>query len=409
MRYRVSKNDKVLKGEITLEGSKSITNRVLIIKALCEDFFEIKNFSKSDDSETLFELINSHDKVLNAKDGGTTFRFLSAFLTVHEGEVILTGSDRLIDRPIGPLIDALQQLGANIQYLGKVGYPPILINGKAVQQNRVEVDASRSSQFVSALLLIAPILKQGLVIKLKGDIVSASYIQMTLNVMKHFGVHYSWGQNMISISHQPYAARDFRVEADWSAASYYYAMAAMSDEVDLKLYGLHKMSMQGDAVITKIMQEFGVMTTYIENGVHLYKNGNNGTRFMYDFLDCPDIAQTLLACCAGLNMSASISGISNLQIKETNRIQAMSQELAKLNYDFKKENEEWVLNSDSSMPLPNDLAFDTYQDHRMAMALTPLAITYKNVIINDPGVVSKSYPSFWDDIKSLGFQIEELS
>ena len=407
MQYRVTKEDKVLKGVVELEGSKSITNRVLIIKALCEDFFNLKNFSRSDDSNTLFELINSREKVLNAKDGGTTLRFLTAHLAVHEGEVIVTGSDRLIDRPIGPLVEALTTLGADIQYLGKQDFPPILIRGKRLKENKVEVESGISSQFISALLLIAPVLKNGLILKLKGEVVSRPYIQMTLDLMKQFGISSNWSQNIISISHQDYTPRDCKVEGDWSAASYWYLMAAFSDEVDLKIIGLHKISYQGDAVITKIMEEFGVSTTFIDNGIHITKKDVRPKKFNYDFIDCPDLAQTLFTACAGLHIPAVIKGISNLQIKETDRIGAMRDELAKLNVNLEAQDNQWVLNSGPGVP-SSSLSFNTYNDHRMAMALTPLAIPYGSVVINDPGVVSKSYPSFWSDLKNVGFEIEEI-
>jgi len=408
MKYRVRKTDKNLIGEIRLSGSKSLTNRVLIIKALCKGDFKLKNYSTSDDSNTLYSLINSKEKVLNAKDGGTTFRFLAAYLSIHEGELILTGSDRLIDRPIGPLIEALVSIGADIQYLGKTNYPPILITGKNLKGNKVSISSDMSSQFISALLLIAPRLKKGLIIKLMGDVVSRPYIAMTLSVMKHFGISYEWSQNIISIPHQDYTSRDFKVEADWSAASYYYEMAAFSDNVDLKLFGLHKLSAQGDCIIADIMKTFGVSTTFIDGGIHLTKNSKQNESFNYDFTDCPDLAQTLLATCAGLNVPAEITGITNLQVKETNRIKAMQNELKKLDVSFTKDSDNWKLNPASEKPKGNDIVFDTYKDHRMAMCLTSLAIPFGEVIIDDPLTVTKSYPEFWDDIKKIGFEVETL-
>ena len=408
MRYNITKRDRSIKGEIKLEGSKSITNRVLIVKALCDSFFEMRNYSHSEDSENLVRLINSKDKVLHAGDGGTTLRFLTAYLAIHEGEVILTGSERLIDRPIGPLVNALISLGADIQYLGKKNYPPVLIRGRALKGNRVEVESDMSSQFVSALLLIAPVMKQGLVLKIKGELVSRPYIEMTLSVMKHFGIYHEWSQNIIGIAHQDYTPRNFTVEGDWSAASYFYSMAALADEVDLKLYGLNRMSTQGDFMISRMMQAFGISTTFFDKGVHLTKSKVTPRLFQQDFRDCPDLAQTLIACCAGANVPAQISGIDNLTVKETDRIQAMKNEMAKLGLSFTGNGRSWHLDSNAVTQVSDDFSFETYRDHRMAMALTPLAIPYGKVAIQDPLVVNKSYPSFWNDIRKLGFEIEQV-
>lgn len=409
MKYIVSKDNKTLKGTVRLEGSKSITNRVIIIKALCPEFFELNNFSLSEDSETLIELINSTDYKLDCRDGGTTFRFLTAFLAVHEGEVVLTGSDRLQKRPIGPLVDALRSIGGDIEYLGAEGFPPIKIRGKRMTGNRVEIDANVSSQFISALLLVAPILKDGLIIRMKGEVVSRPYIQMTLNVMKHFGIHYEWTQSVISIPHQEYVARKYNVESDWSAAAYYYAMAALADEVDLTLTGLNKLSYQGDSVIQNIMTQFGVTTTFVENGVHLSKTEKELPKSLdYDFIDCPDLAQTMLTVCSGLGVPMKLRGINSLQIKETNRVDAMQRELEKIGLPLVPLGNTWNLGVNLNPQMPANIVFDTYNDHRMAMALTPLALKFGKVAIENPSVVAKSYPLFWEDIKSLGFKLEQV-
>lgn len=408
MKYRVRKKDKILKGEIKLEGSKSITNRVLIIKALCHDDFDVKNYSNSEDSVTLLQLINMQDeKVLNAKDGGATIRFMLAFLAIHEGEVILTGSEQLIERPIGPLVDALVSMGADIQYLAKKNYPPVLIRGKMLKATRVDVESDMSSQFVSALLLIAPAMRNGLIIRIKGDMVSKPYIEMTLSVMRHFGIRYEWSQNMISIPRQNYSGMNFNVESDWSSASYFYEMAAFADEVDVKLTGLQRVSTQGDSVIAKMMDQFGVTTTFIENGVHLTKRNVKPRIFEYDFTGCPDIAPTMLATCAGLHIPARITGIEHLKIKESNRIGAMQQELMKIGAAFQRHENTWMLNPATTNVVHSNI-FQTHNDHRMAMCFASLAMTGQEVIIEDPGVVRKSYPRFWDDLKKVGFEIEEV-
>lgn len=408
MKYKITKRDKKLVGTVTLEGSKSITNRVIIIKALCHDFFEINNFSISEDSETLVELLNSTERVLDARDGGTTFRFLTAFLAVHEGDVILTGSERLQKRPVGPLVDALRSLGAEIDYTGEEGYPPLRINGKRLQGNRIEIDAAVSSQFVSALLLIAPLLKDGLIIRMKGEIVSRPYIQMTLNVMKHFGIHHEWTQSVISIPHQEYVGRRYNVEGDWSAASYYYSMAAMADEVDLKIMGLNRFSYQGDSAIAGLMSQFGVTTTHIEGGVHLTKNEQTIKSVEIDFRDYPDLAQSLLVCAAGKGIAVKARGMETLEIKETNRIDALDKELQKIGLKLIPLGATWNLGSRTNAQPVETLEIETYKDHRMAMAFTPLAIPFGEVIIDDPAVVTKSYAGFWEDVVSLGFEVEKV-
>lgn len=408
MKYRITKTDKNIKGNINLPGSKSITARVMIIKALCEEDFNISNYSQCEDSLTLFELINASETTLDCKDGGTTLRFLTAFLAIHEGNVLLTGSERMQQRPIGPLVDALRQLGAEIEYKGKEGFPPLFIKGKMLQGNKIEVDASMSSQFVSALLLIAPKLPQGLIIKMNGDIASKPYIELTLQVMRHFGITHEWTQSVISIPPQKYDAKDYKVESDWSAASYYYAMAALANEVDLKIYGLNKLSFQADSASVKIFEKFGVQTHYIDNGIRITKQENTAIKNLeYDFKGCPDLAQTILFTCAALNIPAQVSGLSNLKIKETDRVNALKQELSKLGVSMREIGFNWNLSVNLNLQLLHDLDFETHNDHRMAMSVTPLALHYKTININNPEVVKKSYPQFWDDIKLLGFSVEE--
>lgn len=409
MKYRVRKKDKTLKGEIKLEGSKSITNRVLMIKAMCSEDFDVKNYSNSEDSRTLLELINSQDaKVLHAKDGGTTIRFMLAYLAVHEGETILTGSEQLIERPIGPLVDALVSMGAEIQYLGRLNYPPLLIHGKMLKGSRVDVESDMSSQFVSALLLIAPILRNGLILRIKGEMVSKPYIEMTLQIMKHFDIRYDWSQNMISIPRQNYTAHNFNVESDWSSASYFYEMAAFADEVDLKLTGLSRVSTQGDSMIARIMEQFGVATTFTDNAVRLTKHNVKPRTFEYDFRSCPDIAPTMLATCAGLHVPARLTGIEHLKIKESDRIGSMQKELSKLGAAFQRNENVWTLNPAPASAAQSNV-FQTHNDHRMAMCFASLAMTGQEVIIEEPDVVRKSYPRFWDDLKKVGFEVEEVA
>lgn len=408
MKFKVSKSDKKLIGEIDLEGSKSISNRVLIIRSLCEKAFQIKHISESDDTLGLYELMKSKDIVLNAGDGGTTLRFLLALLATHKGQSILTGSESLLKRPIGPLVEALNELGADVQYLGFKGFPPLLIQGKKFDSNRVEIDAGVSSQFISALLLVAPVLPKGLVIKLKGEVVSSPYINLTLEIMRYFGIRCDWSQNLISIPHQDYSPRDIHIESDWTAASYYYQMAAFAEEVDLHLLGLHKHSSQGDSEIYKIMESFGVESTFSDKGVRLTKGKNSQSFFRYDFNNCPDLAQTMLATCAGMNIPAQITGVSTLMIKETDRMRAMQKELDGLGFYLNEHDGKWNLGTSAEKELSPDHFVHTYNDHRMAMSLTPLCMRYGTITVDDPFVVTKSYPGFWEDLVSLGFKISEI-
>ena len=299
MIYLVSKKDRQIKNEITLDGSKSISNRALIIRALCAENFEIDHLSTSRDTQTLQSLLNSKNDVLDAGAAGTTFRFLTAFLALKEGTQILTGTQRMKMRPIGVLVGALRHLGASIEYLEKNGFPPLKIGPPQIgDTNRLEIPANISSQYISALLMIAPSLPRGLVLKLSDKIVSRPYIEMTLNLMAFFGISYEWTNNFIKILHQKYQAKNFKVEADWSAASYHYAMAAFSESLDLQLNNLWKNSVQGDAVISKIMEQFGVLTNFNESGIRLRKSGKAISKsFRMGFYQmsghCPDLGSGL--------------------------------------------------------------------------------------------------------------------
>jgi len=404
-KHKFNKKDKILKGTIVLNGSKSISNRALIIRALSGHDFKIHKLSNAEDTQTLDRLLKSDESLLDVKAAGTTFRFLTAYLSLQSDTQTLTGSARMKQRPVGPLADALQRLGADIQYLEKDGYPPIKIGSPNIgQSNQLTIDAGISSQFISALLMIAPNLPNGLELTLAGNIVSQPYIDMTLNLMGYFGIKWEQKENIIFIKPQKYQSRDFTVEADWSAASYYYTLAALADEADLQLDGLFETSVQGDAVLAEMMTTFGVETTFNESGIRLYKKANTKMPevFSYDFLSCPDIAQSLAVVCAGLGVKADFTGLQTLRIKETDRIDALEKELDKVGIQFSKsESDAFAFSGKAVVNAP---IFDTYEDHRMAMSLAALAL-YGNVLVNEPDVVQKSYPLFWDDLESLGFLV----
>lgn len=417
MTYTLNKSDRDIEGTLSLTGSKSISNRALLIQALCEEPFEIKRLAAANDTELMQALIGSTEEVRDAGPAGTTFRFLTAYLSLQPGTQILTGTERMKQRPIGVLVNALRSLGAHIEYLEQEGYPPLKIGEATAAElgtnNRLSISAGTSSQYISALLMIAPVLPNGLELTLEGNIVSRSYIEMTLGLMRHFGVAAEWEDHTIKVAAQKYQARDFTVEADWSAASYHYALAAFSDELDLQLDGLFEDSTQGDAALVPIMEQFGIQSTFNETGVRLTKSGKElPPMFEWNFILCPDIAQTMAVICAGLGVQGLFSGLETLSIKETDRIKALQVELGKMQAYFSKlpprfspkSNNQFYM-VEGKVDLSDPPTFDTYEDHRMAMAFAPLAM-FGTVHINEPMVVDKSYPHFYEDLEFLGFNID---
>jgi 3-phosphoshikimate 1-carboxyvinyltransferase len=403
----ISKKDKTIKGAITLTGSKSICNRALLIRALSGEDFPIYKIAAAQDTQTLIELLESNTIVRDAGPAGTTYRFMTAFLALQEGEQTLTGSERMKQRPIKILVDALRSLGANIEYLENDGFPPLKIgtpNSDIGKNNEISIPAGVSSQYISALLMIAPNLPNGLKLTLTGDIVSLPYIQMTLNLMAYFGVTHRWEAQTIIIEAQNYEAKPFTVEADWSAASYYYSLAAFAENCDLQLNGLFENSIQGDAALVKMTEHFGVKTTFNEAGVHLSKVAEKKTEFVYDFLECPDLAQAIAVICGGLGIKGHFSGLKTLKIKETDRVAALYNELKKVGVAFEEQTDGSckISKKASSPTLPS--SFATYEDHRMAMAFAPISMLVGAIQIEEPMVVGKSYPDFWKDFEALGFE-----
>ncbi len=415
MIYQIAHTTKNIKGTILLTASKSESNRALIIQALCSEHFEIENLAKAQDTVTLKTLLDRSEKtdeIYDTGPAGTTMRFLTAYLATLPGKRILTGSERMKQRPIGLLVNALNELGADIQYLEKEGYPPLQINGNKIKGGEIEIDGSISSQFISALLLISPVMQNGLVIKFKGNIISRPYINMTLKMMEEFRVYGQWHGNSISVSPQQYHKKSdpdykYLVDGDWSAASYWYSMAALANEADLKVMGLKHPSLQGDSIVSELYSFFGIKTNYIENGIHLTKIKVKDEHFGYNFSDCPDIAQTAAVTAAALKIPSFFNGLSTLKIKETDRLLALQQELKKFNCKMDIINDEAIELSPENF-VGSEQAIATYEDHRMAMAFTPLALKSENINIMHPEVVSKSYPHFWDDLKEVGFEITEI-
>lgn len=404
----VKKTDKSLFGSIQLPASKSISNRVLIIRALCEMNFNIRNLSESDDTKILNRILQSNDNNFDVEHAGTAMRFLTAYLSIIVGEWTLSGSVRMKQRPIGPLVNALHEMGADISYAENEGFPPLKIFGKNLVNNKISIDANISSQFISALLLIAPVLPNGLELSLNNKISSLPYINMTLSLMKYFGINSNWTANVIRIKHQKYKGIDFEVENDWSAAAFWYSKVFLSESSDLTINGLKKKSIQGDAKIAEIFENLGVKTEFSDNGIRLTKTVLKPAFFNYDLSDYPDLAQTIVVALAFKDIPFRISGLESLHIKETDRIKALITELSNFGFVVTEPSMgviEWQgeICQESSTPVAFEVA--TYDDHRMAMAFAPVALVRHRVVIKNPKVVSKSYPEFWNELRSVGFEI----
>ena len=389
---------------ISISGSKSETNRLLLLQALYPEL-QLENISDSDDSVTMRQCLQSTDVIKNVHHAGTAMRFLSAYYAMQENaEVILTGSSRMKERPIKILVDALQQLGANITYLEKEGFPSLKIVGKNLSKNQVTINANVSSQYISALLLIGATLPNGIEIYLEGKLTSLPYIQMTLSVLNALGIKADFSNNKLSVS----AAKTlqnphFVVESDWSSASYFYSIVALSPVGSkVRLQSFKKNSLQGDAVLAEIYKDFGVKTTFEKDAVLLTKIKNPAEKHLnYDLNHSPDIAQTIIVSCLGLGITCDLSGLHTLKIKETDRLQALKNELEKFGADVEITQDSIHLKNAPTFS-SETIAIETYQDHRMAMAFAPLALK-QELIVKEAEVVSKSYPAFWNDLKILGF------
>lgn len=410
--YRISVPQPRLSGSIILEPSKSLSNRALLIQSLCDEPFQIHNLSKSDDTKSLQAMLSSLGEELNSGHAGSSYRFMVARACLFDREVVLDGSGQLRKRPIGPLVRGLQKLGADIQYLNKEGFPPIRIKpnknfGKDV--NEITLQSGVSSQYISALLMIAPLLPNGLTIHMTDDPVSVSYIHMTLSMMTYFGISSSWEKNTIRVEPGLYVARDYTVEGDWSAASYYYSIAALAQSASFQIEGLTELSLQGDQVVRMIYEKFGIETTFHENGISIVKQElkEKVSHFEFDFSLCPDIALTVMVTLAGLGIPGKLTGLKTLRIKESDRVEAMKTELARVKTQVEIEEKENDLTCTISgkAKWKDKAKFDTYEDHRMAMALAPLACL-RPVMIKNPEVVSKSYPDFWKDVEKIGMKKE---
>ena len=414
MAFLIKKDNRSLIGRIQLPPSKSESARLLIIDAIMgKEDLQIENLSESTDTntlksalESLLSLKGTHVPLnLDVQDSGTTMRFVTAYAAGINVKTYITGSDRMKQRPIGILVEKLKELGTPITYIEKEGFPPILVEGKRLKGGEIEVDATVSSQFISALLLMAPKMTNGLKMKLIGNISSEPYIDMTIKIMREFGIEIERNNNLISIQKQYYQnIKNYKVESDWSAASYWYQMAAFADEVDLTLLGLKKASTQGDSIIAKWAKEFGVQTTFIDEGVQLSKIKCETKFLKMNFYAQPDLAQTIITTAAGLQISGEFTGLSNLRLKETDRIKALVNELSALGATIFADADQIKL---SSAKLDAKGKVYVHSDHRMAMSFAPLCLLLGEIVIESPFVVAKSYPKFWEDMKSVGFEFTE--
>ncbi len=409
MNLKLYKPTDIISHKIKLPGSKSISNRILIIKALSGLSFDIQNSSDSDDTKHLKVALDNYSNfsLINVGHAGTDMRFLTAFLSLKNNNYELTGSERLQQRPVKDLVEVLQKLGADIKYKNKAGYPPLLIKGKQLAGGKVEINGSVSSQFVTALLLVAPYFTNGLELTIKNELVSTPYVNMTIELMKEFGASVVWKDNKITVESVPYSysKKEYIVESDWSAASYYYSIIALSKlNTKLTVSGLFQKSLQADAICADIYKSFGVTTEYLGDEIIITKSHSQNLNkvFEYDFINCPDIAQTLACTCIGLKTPFRFTGLQTLKVKETDRIVALQNEFKKFGFELivTENSIEWTNNK--SELTPKDISISTYNDHRMAMSFAPLCLIYDSIIIEDADVVSKSYPLFWEHLKQIG-------
>lgn len=404
---------KYVKGKVILPSSKSLSNRVLVINALSGNRGMLpENVSDCDDTRVMIKWLDGCDETVDVGAAGTAMRFSTALLAVSEGYRVITGSERMKQRPIALLVDALRGLGAEIEYVGDEGYPPLRIKGNPIMKGGcVSLSGGVSSQYISALLMIAPMMEEGLTLTLTGDVVSRPYIDMTIGLMRDFGAKVMWmDDNVVRVEPRVYCKRDFFVESDWSACSYWYEMVALGDG-DVLLPGLFKDSFQGDSRVAELFSMLGVTTEYVDGEgmgacVHIYRTGDVCGRLDLDLVEQPDLAQTLVVCCCMMGVPFRFTGLQSLKIKETDRINALRTEMRKLGYVVGEENDSVLYWNGERCEADAEPVIDTYDDHRMAMAFAPCALKLGEIRINDPHVVSKSYPGYWEDLRSVGFVCE---
>jgi 3-phosphoshikimate 1-carboxyvinyltransferase len=404
-----------LKAKVQLPFSKSESNRALILKALHGQSVMVHNLSDAEDTRQLNRCLRMIDTcgasglpmVVDVNNAGTAMRFLTAYLAILPGKWFLTGCDRMQERPVLALVNALKQIGADIEYSNNQGFPPLLIKGSDLKGGHIKLDASISSQFISALLMIAPTLEYGLKLNLEGNFISRPYVMMTLSMLKEFGINAEHSEKEIIVPPQKFKNNKISVSPDWSAASYIYEIAALSESAELLIPDLKEDSFQGDRVVTKIYKKLGIQSRFTEEGLLLTKTGIVTNFLKYNFVDCPDLAQAVLATCVGLGIEGKFTGLQSLKIKETDRVAKMNNEFKVFGYSLTEKDSEWFLKKEKEVDYEKiDRLFLSYEDHRMAMAIAPLVLKTGSIQIEDPDVVVKSFPSYWKALEVLGFELE---
>lgn len=405
--FKIVAPAEAVEASIQLPASKSISNRALILNALSFSPYPIDNLSDCEDTDVITNAFNNASKTFEVDGAGTAMRFLTAFLACIEGEWIIQGSERMHERPIYPLVDALNSLGASVTYLEKEGFPPLKIKGAPIMGGEVTISGDISSQFTSALLMVAPTMKKGLTIRIENELVSKPYVLLTLNMLKKYGIESKWEDNCISITHQRFVPAHISVESDWTAASYWYEFVALNKHAHIELLGLTRNSLQGDANVVNLFADLGVRTTFTNKGVCLRKMNTHTKKFFHNFVDEPDLVQTFALTCCMMDVPFMFSGVQTLKLKETNRIEAVITELKKLGYVITETSHgmlEW--NGERCVAEENP-RIQTYDDHRMAMAFAMAAVNHSPMIIEHPRVVKKSYRNFWANLQQAGFSITE--
>lgn len=414
MTYKI-KAPETLRATVDLPASKSISNRALIISAIAGGDVTPQNLSHCDDTNVTVDALRDMPYEIDIKAAGSAMRFMTAYLSITPGEHLLTGTERMRHRPVRVLVDALRSLGADIAYAGEEGFPPLTIRGKRLYGGHLQVEGNISSQYISALLMIGPAMEGGLTLQLLGNIISRSYIDLTIGMMRDYGADVEWtGADTIVVKPQPYKPIPYLIENDWTASSYWYEMVALSADpaAEVRIGGLMDGSGQGDTIVKYIFSLLGVRTTFANRTkrkpttITLRKASMIVSTMKFDFSNCPDLAQTIVCTCCGMGIPFEFTGLSTLKIKETDRIHALKTELMKLGFViYDRNNDTLVWEGERKQPSMEPV--DTYEDHRMAMAIAPLAMKLRGLRINNPEVVSKSYPDFWDHLRQASFSVEE--
>lgn len=407
MNVKITKPSKEIKTFRSLPASKSLANRSLIIRALCEKSFKIKNLSNNDDTQVLNAAIKDlSNPSINIGAAGTAMRFLTALLSISPGERILMGSERMKQRPINELVNILNELGAKIDYVEKEGYPPLKITGCKLKAMDISIKGNVSSQYISALLMIAPYLEGYFNLTITDKILSKDYIRMTIKLMEEFGAKVEWTGNIINVGKGTYQPKEIIIEGDWSAASYWFEIVSLSKNAMIELTGLKKDSLQGDSVLPELFKTLGVDSAFTNFGIRIKNTTTLCEFFEYDFTDCPDLAQTLAVTLIAKKIPFKLTGLDNLSIKETDRIKALVVEFQKLGINIQTESNHTLLwNGGEEIMVPKNHFVETYEDHRMALAFAPLSLVTKELVIKDPNVVTKSYPDYWSNLEEVGFGV----